>query len=154
MREDYAQRSPRPCQPRMPPWELMSGEESAVALQGLRAGVPAQVGACMRVGVRGLRCDVCACTMGGIVATGRAVGLAAARCQEHRQGDRTPGVHHHPPPHSRLLTHNVHDPLVPLLRGVGHNAKLPRPLHAPNANLHHEPVFYPGQGFRAKLATS
>lgn len=42
MSEEFAQRSPRPSQPRTPPWELMSGEEAKTVLAGLRAGASAE----------------------------------------------------------------------------------------------------------------
>ncbi|GFR43695.1 hypothetical protein Agub_g4805, partial [Astrephomene gubernaculifera] len=42
MREEFGARSPRPAQPRTPPWELMQPDEAALTLAGLRAGVPAQ----------------------------------------------------------------------------------------------------------------
>ncbi|KAG2499096.1 hypothetical protein HYH03_003279 [Edaphochlamys debaryana] len=40
MREEFGLRSPRPAQPRTPPWELLQADEGALTLTALRAGVP------------------------------------------------------------------------------------------------------------------
>ncbi|KAG2499098.1 hypothetical protein HYH03_003281 [Edaphochlamys debaryana] len=50
MREEFGLRSPRPAQPRTPPWELLQADEGVLTLTALRAGVPPHV---RRAGGRG-----------------------------------------------------------------------------------------------------